>query len=300
MKARFLIAMLRLVSRLPWPVLHGVGAVLGWLGWQALPKRRLVALTNLGACFPELTADQVKQLAAKNFRSTGIGLLESTVGYFGSRSKVLSRCSINGLQHIANARASGRGVLLLSGHATCIELVLRMVNENLDRPAWQLVRRHNNAMLEAAIDAGRVASSERTIEKKNLRAVLRALKQGHALFYGPDQNFTYHHVFAPFFNVPAASVTATADLVSRANAVLIPVWGLRDQKGRYHVTIEPAWDAFPQGDAVADASRVNRWLEDRVRENPEQYLWAHRRFRTRPQGEPPFYPDEALRKKHQR
>lgn len=299
MKVALLIGFLRGTTRLPWSILYAIGTIMGLVAWHLARKRRLVALTNLRACFPGSTDAQVRRMAKDNFRNTGIGILESTMAYFGTKKKIVFRCDVHGLEHIEMARATGRGVLLLSGHATCIELVLRAVNEHLSPPAWQLVRRNNNPTLESAIETGRIASSERTIEKKNLRAVLKALKQGRALFYGPDQNFTYHHVFAPFFGIPAASVTATADLCSRANAIIVPVWGYRDTHGRYQITVEAPWQEYPAGDPIEDAGTVNRWLESRIREHPEQYLWTHRRFRTRPEGEGAFYPDEALRKKHQ-
>ena len=128
-----------------------------------------------------------------------------------------------------------------------------------------------------------------SIGKKDVRGLIRALQAGEPVVYSADQNFTYQNAFVPFFGVPAATLTATPELVRRGRAVLLPFWYRRGDDGRYRIRIEAGWPGWPSDEPVEDAARYMRELEAVVRECPQQYLWAHRRFKTRPPGEPPVY-----------
>jgi KDO2-lipid IV(A) lauroyltransferase len=180
-------------------------------------------------------------------------------------------------------------VLLMCGHFTHTELAVRLLGEALGRPLRVVVRRHNNACLESWFERSRRRVFGPTIGKKDMRALLTALRGGEPVVYSADQNFTYNHAFVPFFGVPAATLLATPDIVTRGRAVLLPFWYRRDEDGRYAIRVEAPWDGWPSGDAVADAARYMAELEKVVRECPAQYLWTHQRFKTRPAGEPPVY-----------
>ena len=286
----------RRVAALSQPASLRLGRAVGDLVRIGSPGRRAVVQANLDACFPALDPMQRRQLLREAFCAAGCGLVESTRAWWTDDAQLALISRVSGLQHLA--MAGDQGVLVLVAHYTPIELICRLLNQRLQPPAAMLVRRHNNPHLEARIDAARRRHAVDTIEKKDMRAALRHLRGGGRLIYAPDQNFSYRSVFAPFFGVPAATVTATAELVSRTGAVLVPVWGHRDEAGHYQVQVEAAWTDFPTGEPLADAARINDWIEQRVREHPEQYLWLHRRFRTRPAGEPPFYPRRGRRAKH--
>ncbi len=283
-----------MVPRLPIGFWRGLGALLGQLAWALQPARRRVTRTNIDACFPDLSPADHRRLVRKVFRETGTGLAECLLAWHGRSSQWANRYEIEGLSHLLETPGAQ---LLLMAHYPTTELVCRIVNETLPKPAAMVVRKQPSATREAWIDAGRNAYALKTIEKKNLRAMFRVLREGGRLMYGPDQNFSYQHVFVPFFGIPAATLTATAMLAGRTGATVVPIWGYRDG-GRYRIVVDPPWQGFPSGDEAADARRVNAWMEEKIRAAPAQYHWTHRRFRTRPPGEPPFYADAALRRKH--
>lgn len=285
----------RAFALLPMPLALGAGALVGRAAWWLMPVRRRVACRNIEACFPELAPKERRTLARRSMIAIGQGLSESILAWHGDSRRWAQRHRIEGLEHLV---ADERPRLVLMAHFACCELACRMLNEALPEPAPVVVRRHQQAWFEAWVDEGRRGYAGETIAKKNLRRMLKLLKGGGRLLYGPDQNFTYQSVFAPFFGIPAATLTATADLAARSGAVVVPAWGYRDRGPRYRLIVEAPWEDFPSGDPEADAARINRWMEEKIRAAPEQYLWLHRRFRSRPAGEPPFYAREARRRKH--
>ena len=281
--------LLWLLARLPQSFLLGLGNVVAWLTWPFAGRRRRVAARNIALCFPELDTDAQRVLLRRNFRATLIGLLEMIRAWFAPSSRLHGLFDVDGMEHIETARAEGRGVLLLSGHFTTVELACRLLNETIVPPARMLVRRHDWAALEALVNSGRKAHAELTLEKKDVAGLLRELKAGHIVLYGGDQDFSTQNVFVPFFGVPASTLATTPRLAERANAVTLPLWSHRKADGRYRLTIGAPWPDWPSGDVETDAARYMAELEAAVRRAPEQYLWVHRRFKTRPAGEASVY-----------
>jgi KDO2-lipid IV(A) lauroyltransferase len=177
-------------------------------------------------------------------------------------------------------------VLLVTGHMPHFELCGRLLGEALGARVALHARRHNDPCVDRWIDAARQRAFARTIAKKDKAGLLQALREGAMVLYLGDQDFSYHHAFVPFFGVPAATVTALPELMAASGAAALPVWMQREADGRYRLVVEPQWPGWPAGDPSADAARYMAELEAVVRRHPAQYLWVHRRFKTRPPGEP--------------
>lgn len=277
------------IARLPQRVLLALGGALTVVAWPLLGSRRRVARVNIDLCFPALDASARRRLVRDNLVATVTGALELLRAWYAPPEALQGLADIRGLERLRDALGSGRGVLLFTGHFTHTELAMRLLVEALGQRIGGVVRRNNNPCLEATFAQARGEHFGAALEKKDIRGLLRALQSGQAVAYSADQNFNYQHAFVPFFGVPAATLTTVPALAKRAGALVLPVWLHRDGDGIYHIDIAapwPAWTELPPADAAA---LYMRELEARVREHPEQYLWVHRRFKTRPEGEVRFY-----------
>ncbi len=277
------------VARLPQSILLWLGRALTWLLGPAMRKRSRYARANIALCFPGLDDAQRKRLLRDNQRATVTGALELIRAWYAPSSALAGLVEIDGIEHLRAATAAGRGVLLFGGHFTTSELCARLLQEVAAQPVHVVVRRNNHRCLEAMFDRARRSRFAGTIAKKDVRGLLRVLSGGGVVAYSADQNFTYQNAFVPFFGISAATLTATPELARRGKAVVLPFWFHRDADGRYRLRIEPQWSGWPSGDPAADAARYMSELEKVVRQHPEQYLWVHRRFKTRPPGESDVY-----------
>ena len=277
------------VARLPQSILLWLGRTLAWLSWPAMGKRRRYARINIALCFPGLDRAQRKRLLRDNLRATVIGALELIRAWYAPSSALAGLAEIDGIGHLRAATAAGHGVLLFGGHFTSSELCARLLQEVAAQPVHVVVRRNNHRCLETMFERARRSRFAGTLAKKDVRGLLRVLSSGGVVAYSADQNFTYQNAFVPFFGIPAATLTATPELARRGKAVVLPFWFHRDRDGRYRLRIEPQWSGWPSGDPANDAARYMAELEKVVREHPDQYLWVHRRFKTRPPGEADVY-----------
>ncbi|RZA37346.1 MAG: lipid A biosynthesis lauroyl acyltransferase [Lysobacteraceae bacterium] len=277
------------IARLPQTVLLALGASFAGLLSPFMGKRRRYARINLALCFPQLDDAQRAHLLRANLRNTVTGAFELIRAWYAPARALQGLAEVEGLEHLHAAIASGRGVLLFGGHITHSELAARLLQQVSGQPVHVVVRRNNNRCLEAMFDGARRRAFAGTIAKKDVRGLLRVLSRGGVVAYSADQNFTYQNAFVQFFGVPAATLTATPDIARRGKAVVLPFWFHRDGQGRYRLRLEAQWEGWPSNDPVADAARYMRELEHVVRQHPEQYLWVHRRFKTRPPGEPDVY-----------
>jgi KDO2-lipid IV(A) lauroyltransferase len=277
------------IARLPQAWLLWLGGVLTWLSWPLLGRRRRYARINIALCFPELDPRGQRRLLRATLRATITGILESLRAWFAPSSRLRGLVDVEGLQHLRAAQAGGRGVLLITGHTPHLELGGRLLSEALGARISIVVRRNNHPCVERFIDGARRRAFAATIAKKDVRGLLRALAQGDIVAQAGDQDFNYQHAFVPFFGMPAATLTAIPELARRGNAMVLPYWFQREADGRYRLWIEPQWPGWPSGDPATDAARYMRELEAVVRRHPEQYLWVHRRFKTRPTGAADVY-----------
>jgi Kdo2-lipid IVA lauroyltransferase/acyltransferase len=279
------VAVAWLLARLPLRTLIGLGKMFGGLGYHLARHRRQVTLVNLALCFPELDDAARTRLAKASFVHTGVSLAEMILVWLNPRRDIRQRFRIDGVEHLRATAAQGRGVVLLGGHFSCIDIVSRPVRDVADLDV--MYRENKNPVWEWLQLRGRRHYFDGVVERDDTRQALRRLKQGRVLWYAADQDYgPRHSVFAPFFGVPAATITATARLARFNGSPVVFMTQYRNLETlTWEVAFHPPLAGFPSGDDVADATRINRLIEDAVRRHPEQYLWSHRRFKTRPAGE---------------
>ncbi len=281
---------LRLSATLPLPVLRLMGNILGTLIYYLPLSQRRIAVINIHLCFPELTAAQQRQRTRACLRAVAIALFESALAWWGSYERLQKLHRIEGLEYLRAAEKTGKGILLLGGHYSTLELGGRLISLYVNGTG--IYKPMHNKLFEAVMAHARREIFADLIPSKNMRKIIRTLKQGKTCWYAPDQDFGRQGtVFAPFMGVPAASLTITARLAQLSDAIVLPFSSMRLPGNQgYVIRLQAPLDNFPSGNDLADATRVNQIIEEGVQRAPEQYLWVHRRFKTRPFGEPQLYP----------
>jgi KDO2-lipid IV(A) lauroyltransferase len=269
-------------ARLPWPLQRALGRVAGWLARMLIPTRRRAARINIALCFPELDEGARERLLRAHFRDVGIGLFEFARAWWGSAEPMRRTVTIEGLEHVRALQAQKRGVLFVSGHFMTLELCGRLMCDHI--PLAGMYRRLRSPVLEWAVKRGRLRYACAMYSNDEIRPAMRHLKQGGFLWYAPDQDMRGKDtVFAPFFGVPAATITATHQFARLSGCSVIPFFHRREGAD-YVLRVGAPLADFPSSDATADSARVNASIEAMVREAPSQYLWIHRRFKRRPAG----------------
>lgn len=281
-----------IIALLPYRVQMAMGRGLGRLLWHLAKSRRRTALRNLALCFPEKTDAERWGLARRNFESTAQAFFETGISWFWPRWRMCRLYSMEGLEYLQAAQQAGQGVVLLGMHFTNLDLGGKLLCQS--HPVGGLYRPHNNPVYDYMQLKGRehLAEPGSIISRDDMRQMVRRLRQGGVVWYAPDQDYGARrpHVFVPFFGIPAATITATSQLMRMGRAQLIPFTHHRRADGSgYDVKVYPPLTELPSGDETADARRINQFIEERVRACPEQYMWVHRRFKTRPEGEPSLY-----------
>jgi KDO2-lipid IV(A) lauroyltransferase len=285
---------LRAVAALPLPLIWVVGAVLGELLYRGMPRRRHIAATNIRACFPQLGAAAQRRLVRAHFRAFTQAALATPIAWWGSEVRMKRLVRTPGKEHFERALAEKKPVILLVAHFVAIEIAGMVLAP--DYVMIDLYKRPKNLFFDWLIRTRRTRFRHRhggwLIERREgIKPVIRAMRQGGSFFYLSDQDQGRDGaVFVPFFGVPAATLTALTRLTQLTGAVVLPCFARQLPWGRgYELIFRPPLANFPGDDVVADTARMNRVIEEAVREMPEQYFWSHRRFKTRPEGEEPFY-----------
>lgn len=281
-----------LLARLPWRRAIVAGTALGTPLLRLLGRRRRIARINLALCFPDRDDNTRQGMLRENFRDLGRMLAEFALSWMASRSsfaRIPHR--ISGLEHLHAAQAEGRGVLLVGAHFSHLELCARLIAQQV--PLAGLYREHGSPVFEWAIKRRRLRYACAMFGRKELRATVRHLKQGGALWYAPDQDMRgKDSVFAPFFGIATSTITATHHLARMSGARVIAFHHRRlEGTDGYEIHLDAPMADFPGTDEVTDTARVNAEIEAMVRAAPTQYLWIHKRFKTRPAGEPSPYAD---------
>ena len=279
----------RAVARLPQSLLLAMSSFIAWFLLPLMAKRRRIAGINIALAFPELDVTARQRLLRDNLRETVMGGFELLRAGYAPDSRLHDAVRIEGLEHLQAAKDAGQGVLLFTGHFTQTELAAWLLKRATGGTVRGVVRRHNSPCIEAMFERARQRIIGTTLAKKDVRSLLRSLQAGEWAVYLADQDFNYQHAFVPFFGIPAATLTGTSELVRRSGARMLPFWFHRAADGRYHLRIEAAWPRWIDAPPAESAAIYMHELERVVREHPEQYLWVHRRFKTRPPGEPSVY-----------
>ena len=283
-----LVGLLRCLHWLPLPVLRALGAGLGRLLYALGRERRLVALTNLRLCFPEKTEAEREALARRHFIAFARAVLDRTLGWWASRQRLERLIRIHGVEHLHNPQ--GRPVIMLSPHFVGLDAGGTVVSMHV--VGCSVFSNQKNPVLNQLLYNGRMRFNKAVLlsRQDGMRKIIKALKDGHQFYYLPDMDFgPKESIFVPFFGVPAATIPALSRLVRLTGAVVVPVITRQVADG-YEVEVMPPWENFPGDSVEADTAAMNRFIERQVLRMPEQYFWLHKRFKTRPPGEPRFYP----------
>lgn len=284
-----LLGLLRVSVFFPLPLLLWFGRQLGRLLYHCAPERRRITQTNLSRVFPEKDINAVNQLAKAHFRSLGMGFFETVFAWWASDRRIRAVAELIGDKRHLAYQQNGQGVVFMGAHFTCMEMMGRIMA--LNHHFAITYRRHENPVMEKMYKAHRGRCYDKIIDRNDVRAMVKWLRNGGAVWLAPDQNVSgSHHVFSPFFGIPAATTTSMSRLTRLGKAVLLPQSFERtSDHGRYKMIIHPAVENFPTSDVQMDTDKTMQIIESFARICPEQYLWSHRRFKHRPAGEPDFY-----------
>jgi KDO2-lipid IV(A) lauroyltransferase len=279
-----LVGLLKLITLLPFGVQLALGRGIGRLFMLVGRRRRHIAEVNLRLCFPELSAAQQKQLLRRVFEAQGMGLMETSAAWLMSPERLLPLAVVKGTELIEAAQQRGKAVLLLGAHYTTLDIAGTLFGHFVQFDV--IYRRQKNPIINWLMTRGRdkYLKDGRAIAQDDMRGVYRSLADKRVLWYPPDQDYgARHSVFAPFFGVPAAVIKAPTRMAKKSQAQVLGCWYYRSEDGKYHMEIGPIV-GFTGEDYEADALALNRHLEAVIRQHPEQYMWVHRRFKSRPPG----------------
>lgn len=289
MTVRFGIFLLWLLHFLPFRLQACIGNALGTLLYLLTNRRRRVANINLRLCFPELNEAERSKLVRQNFNAFGRSIVERGILWWSSRERIQKLIRVEGAEHFHNAL--GRPLILLTSHFVALDVGGSWITQHTD--GVSVYSKQKNAYMQNLVLQKRARFGKQYLyaRQAGMRPVVKSLRECRPFYYFTDQDWTTKDgVFVPFFGIPAATLATLPRLVTMTKAKVVPCVTrvLPDYKG-YEVRFYPAWENYPTDDLVADTRRVNEFIEQRVREMPEQYFWLHKRFKTRPEGEESFY-----------
>ena len=283
------------IARLPWMLQRALGRGVGWITWRLLGSRRRAAEVNLQLCFPEKDEAWRQRLVRDSFDALGVGVFECIRAWWGSIDRIRPQVRIEGLEHLRQMEAEGRGVLLVSGHFMTLEMCGRLLCDYVDLSG--MYRKHKNPVYEWAVKFGRLRYAKAMFANEDIRATVRHLKKGGFLWYAPDQDMRGKDtVFVPFFGVQALTMTLVNRLAERTGATVLYGWCERigpDMEFALH--IEPTDPAVADPDPQVAATALNAGIERIARRDPSQYQWTYKRYTLRPPGsgeEDPYATEE--------
>jgi KDO2-lipid IV(A) lauroyltransferase len=285
--SRLIFAFMWLVHFLPFWAIARVGSLAGAGMFWLIPERRRVTRINLAKCFPTMSEAERERLARAHFRAFVRAFVERGVLWWASPERIQRMVQVEGLEHLEALR--GKRVIAFAPHFVGLDAAVSRLS--MDVPMAGIYSRQKDPLFDRLMYRGRARFQVQMISRQDsIRKGLAALKSGALFYYLPDLDFgPKSSIFVPFFGVPAATVTGLSYIARITGASVVPCVTRMLPRGGYVVRLYPAWKDFPSGDDAADTRRMNAFIEERVLEMPEQYHWLHKRFKTRPPGEPKFY-----------
>ena len=290
---------LYLISWLPYRAKQQLGTLLGTLMYKQGGSRLQVTRTNINACFPELDDEQKEKLIKDSFIANMKGLVETTIAWWCNHQPIIDKLEVHGYEHLQDAESRGKGVLLMGGHFSILDLAGPMANSAFNFS--YMYRPNSNPLFNAVIERSRTRYRHEKFNKFQIPEMNEYIKKGNTVWYGFDQDFgARRSVFAPFFGIQTATIKMAASLTRSTQATVLMVSQFREQNGVYSIRFSPIFEGIAEDDDITAATRLNKQLEEFVRIHPEQYLWMHRRFHSRPEGEAAFYPKKKRNKNSSR
>ena len=284
-----LILLMKIGALVPFRMQVFLGKNMGKLFYPLFSTVRKVATINIQKCFPEKNKEQVSALVKKHFESIGVSFFETANAYYGRDEKIQKLLTIESEHYLTDAMKDDRGVIILCSHFMPLMLSSRALS--LKHTIASIYRPQNNRLFDKIMVKGLTKGGGIMIKNSDTKAMIKAIKNSLPIWYAPDQDLgTKGTVIAPLFGIQAATISATSRLAKGGNTAVIPYSFTRTDEG-YNMSFSAPLENYPSGDLVHDASQTNQILEAQIRKNPEQYLWIHRRFKTRPEGEKNFYAD---------
>jgi KDO2-lipid IV(A) lauroyltransferase len=282
------LAILRVFEPLPHRLLYLLGRWLGLFIHLFPTAFKRIARRNIELALPELDEPRRRAILREHFAGLGCALFETAISWWSSNERIRRITDMRGLENLAAAQATGRGVLLLSAHFNSIEIGCRALAARL--PLNIMYRPTKNLLIGEFVHSRRAMQTRRAIPRDDARTLIRALKDGEVVWYAPDQSFRKKGAeMVRLFGIPAATNTATSRIAGMTKALVLPYFLERLPGGGYQGVIHPPLENFPTDDAVADSERFNRLVEAEVRRMPDQYLWIHRRFKGLTPDYPKYY-----------
>ena len=289
--AQALLAGLWLLQGLPLAVQAALGRGLGWALYRLAASRRNVALRNVALCLPELDDAARQRLVQQHFGWLARSLLERGLLWFAPTQRLKRLIRVDG--DVGFAERSDKPVMWLVPHFVALDVAGVATQLFQGRQVASIYQAQSNAVFDAAMRRGRLRFGQGVVFARSERALplVRAIRRGAVFFNLPDMDFGARDAaFVPFFQVQAATLLAPARMARSLGMVVQPVLAEILPGGQgYRVQFLPPWTDFPGDDDVAAATRMNAWIAQQIRANPAQYLWVHKRFKTRPEGQPSLY-----------
>jgi KDO2-lipid IV(A) lauroyltransferase len=289
--ARLLHALMWLLQHLPLSILARLGQGLGWLLYGLAPARRRIAERNLALCFPQWSAQHRRQVVQRHFQWVGRSILERALLWHAPIERLKRLIHVEG--DVGLAERSTQPVMWLVLHFTGLEVAGAGVQLFQTRHGVDIYTEQTNPYWTRVLKKGRLrfGRGEAYARDDSIRPVIRRIKEGCAFFNMPDMDFGARDAaFVPFFGIPAATLLAPSRMARSLNMLVQPlVVDMLPGGQGWRLRCLPPLENFPTDDPLADTHTLNRWIETQVLANPEQYLWVHKRFKTRPPGEASLY-----------
>ncbi|WP_144392823.1 lysophospholipid acyltransferase family protein [Pleionea sediminis] len=284
----FFFFLMKVVARLPYSMLIRLGEWFGLFMYKCVKQRTRIARINIQRCFPNLPVNEQEELVRENLISTGVGMMETAMLWFGPDRQWDKHLEVIGMEHLEAAQAEGKGGLVLAFHLTNLEVGGSLLGTQFQLGA--LYRRNENPVIEHAMVEGRKRFVH-PIPREATRDMVKWIKNNGFVWYAADQDYgRKQSIFVPFFNISTATITATTRFAKLTKAPVIPMTQRRIGRDKVQVTLYPPLENIGQ-DPDQDARAINEFLEKYLEQYPEDYLWVHRRFKTRPNlDDPSFYP----------